>query len=195
MNVATITPSASEHNLEMDKTDLNAVDSIKEPVSPHPDLDYITPNVEEHKKLLVTMRKACGWDAGSVPKWFVQQDEGQRFMSIFFLPGTTTPVGMGGFECQDFDHQDKDVADPETHRGCVVSLFIYKQYRGRGYLGKILEIVEEMARQKGLKTMTLYGLDKALGYEKFGYKVFKVEDRSYGRDHGFYKTTFLEKPL
>jgi len=97
MNTATITPSASEHKVKTDMTDLNAVDSMyvlqppqtepypstngqgthsldplymtpfsKEPVSPHPDLDYMTPNVGEHKKLLVAMRKACGWDAWSV---------------------------------------------------------------------------------------------------------------------------------
>lgn len=115
-------------------------------------------------------------------------------MSVFFLPGTTTPVGMGGVEYQDFEHQDKDVADPETQRGCVVSLFIYKEYRGRGYLGKILEILEEMARQKGLKTLTLYGLSKALGYEKFGYKSFKVTDRNYGGNNNW-NTTFLAKAL
>ncbi|KAG0271933.1 hypothetical protein BGZ96_005560, partial [Linnemannia gamsii] len=139
-----------------------------------PDLEYVVPNAEEHQKLLVAMRKACGWDAGMVPTWFKQQAEGTRFMSIFYLPNTTTPIGMGGVELQDFDQNDKDVADMDSKRGCVVSLFLYKQYRGKGYLGKILAICEEIAKERGVEVLTLYGLEKAGGYEKFGYKTFKM---------------------
>ncbi|KAF9405063.1 hypothetical protein BGZ94_003781, partial [Podila epigama] len=101
-------------------------------------------------------------------------------MGIFYLPGTSTAVGMGGIELKDFAHEDKDVADIETKRGCVVSLFVYKKYRGKGYLGRILSICEQMARDKGLKVLTIYGLSKAGGYEKFGYQTFKVEKRNYG---------------
>ena len=81
-------------------------------------------------------------------------------MAVFYLPGTNTPVGMGGIELEDFAHHDKDVADLETKRGCVVSLFVYKQYRGQGYLGQILHICEEIARNKGLAVLTIYGLDR-----------------------------------
>ncbi|KAG0045862.1 hypothetical protein BGZ83_008926, partial [Gryganskiella cystojenkinii] len=198
MSTASLDSTSTEKVVQLDIQDLNAVDSIKEPVSPHPDLDYVIPNVDDHKKLLLAMRKACGWDSWSVPKWFVQQDEGKRFMTVFYLPGTTTPVGMGGIEYEDFEHQDKDVADPETKRGCVVSLFIYKQYRGQGYLGKILEILEEMSREKGLVTLTLYGLEKAPGYQKFGYKILKVADRNYGGDNNWKTTAYdysTELPL
>ncbi|KAG0207560.1 hypothetical protein BGX28_001223 [Mortierella sp. GBA30] len=129
-----------------------------------------------------------------VPTWFKQQEEGTRTMVVFYLPGTKTAVGMGGIEFVDFEHQDKDVADVESKRGCVVSLFLYKQYRGQGYLGKILECCEEIARDKGLEVMTIYGLEKAGGYEKFGYKTFKMEERVYSNIH-HWMTRFLEKSL
>ncbi|KAG0351107.1 hypothetical protein BG005_009405 [Podila minutissima] len=168
------------------------------PVSPipltYPALDYVIPNEEEHKTLLLAMRKACGWDSWSVPTWFVQQAEGTRVMAIFYLPGTKTPVGMGGIELEDFAHHDKDVADLDTKRGCVVSLFVYKQYRGKGYLGQILHICEEIARNKGLAVLTIYGLAKAGGYEKFGYRTFKVEKRNYGGENNW-ETRFLLKDL
>ncbi|KAF9194993.1 hypothetical protein BGZ51_005957 [Haplosporangium sp. Z 767] len=101
---------------------------------------------------------------------------------------------MGGIEFQDFEHNDKDVADMESKRGCVVSLFLYKQYRGQGYLGTILKCCEEMGRSKDLKVMTIYGLQKAGGYEKFGYRTFKMEERGYGGDNRW-MTRFLEKSL
>ncbi|KAG0093873.1 hypothetical protein BGZ93_006081 [Podila epicladia] len=168
------------------------------PVSPspptYPALDYVIPNEEEHKTLLLAMRKACGWDSWFVPSWFVQQAEGTRVMAIFYLPGTKTPVGMGGIELEDFTHHDKDVADLDTKRGCIVSLFVYKQYRGKGYLGQILHICEEIARNKGLAVLTIYGLAKAGGYEKFGYQTFKVENRNYGGDNDW-ETRFLLKKL
>ncbi|KAG0358766.1 hypothetical protein BGX24_005915 [Mortierella sp. AD032] len=130
-----------------------------------------------------------------VPTWFKQQAEGHRFMAVFYLPNTTTPVGMGGVELQDFDRQDKDVADLETGRGCIVSLFLYKQYRGKGYLGKILSICEEIAREQGkLKVLTIYGLSKAGGYKKFGYTTFKVGIRNYGGANDW-ETQYLEKVL
>ncbi|KAK3842173.1 MAG: hypothetical protein J3R72DRAFT_443868 [Linnemannia gamsii] len=171
-----------------------AVDGTSEkPVLP--ELDYIVPNPEEHQKLLVAMRKACGWDAGMVPTWFKQQADGHRYMAVFYLPNTTTPIGMGGVELQDFDRQDKDVADLETGRGCIVSLFLYKQYRGKGYLGKILSICEEIAREQGkLKVLTIYGLSKAGGYKKFGYTTFKVGIRNYGGANDW-ETQYLEKVL
>ncbi|KAG9065943.1 hypothetical protein KI688_002240 [Linnemannia hyalina] len=162
--------------------------------NPLPDLDYVVPNPEEHLKLLVAMRKACGWEAGMVPTWFIQQADGTRVMSIFYLPGTTTPIGMGAVELQDFDQADKDVADIDSKRGCVVSLFLYKQYRGKGYLGKILSICEEIARGKGLKVLTIYGLAKAGGYEKFGYKTFKMAVRNYGGENNW-ETRYLEMVL
>lgn len=115
-------------------------------------------------------------------------------MSIFYLPGTATPIGMGGVELKDFDRADKDVADIDSKRGCIVSLFLYKQYRGKGYLGKILSICEEIAREKGLKVLTIYGLAKAGGYEKFGYKTFKVAVRNYGGENNW-ETRYLEKVL
>ncbi|KAI8602182.1 hypothetical protein EDD21DRAFT_372591 [Dissophora ornata] len=174
--------------------DLNAMDSITEPVSPHPPLDYVIPNAEEHGALLKAMRKACGWDTAKVPTWFIQQEEGTRIMAIFYLPGTNTAVGMGGVEFLDFDHGDKDVADKETKRGCVVSLFLYKKFRGQGYLGRILDVCEELGRKSGLETLTLYGLSKAAGYEKFGYKTFKVEKRNYGGDQNL-DTRFLQKSI
>ncbi|KAF8979010.1 hypothetical protein BGZ46_005916 [Entomortierella lignicola] len=180
----------------MNTTDTPVLDTINSeiPTPLYPPLDYVVPNAQDHQKLLVAMRKACGWDAGNVPRWFVQQDEGTRFMAIFYLPGTDTPVGMGGVELKDFDHQDKDVADIETKRGCVVSLFLYKMYRGKGYLGRMLEICEEIGRSKGLKTLTLYGMEKAGGYEKFGYKTFKIENRNYGGNNNW-ETRFLEKSI
>ncbi|KAF9969520.1 hypothetical protein BGZ65_011861 [Modicella reniformis] len=101
---------------------------------------------------------------------------------------------MGGIEMQDFDHDDKDVADAATKRGCVVSLFLYKKYRRKGYLGIMLETCEEIARQKGLETVTIYGLSKAGGFEKFGYKTFKIEKRNYG-GNVYRETRFLEKAL
>ncbi|KAI7820668.1 hypothetical protein BC939DRAFT_478781 [Gamsiella multidivaricata] len=166
----------------------------KEPILPHPALDYVIPNAEEHQTLLKAMRKACGWDVANVPKWFVQQAEGTRVMCIFYVPGTNTAVGMGGVEMKDFDRQDKDVADLETKRGCVVSLFLYKNYRGKGYLGRMLEVLEDIARQKELETLTIYGLSKAGGYEKFGYKTFKIEPRNYGGENNW-ETRFLAKSL
>ncbi|KAG0313942.1 hypothetical protein BG000_005708, partial [Podila horticola] len=144
-------------------TDIQAMAPVSPSPHPHPALDYVIPNEEEHKPLLLAMRKACGWDSWSVPTWFVQQAEGTRVMAIFYLPGTKTPVGMGGVELEDFSNHDKDVADPETKRGCVVSLFVYKQYRGKGYLGRILHICEEIARNKGLAVLTIYGLEKGGG--------------------------------
>ncbi|KAG0267093.1 hypothetical protein BG011_009165 [Mortierella polycephala] len=170
------------------------IDSSQTPASSHPALDYVISNAEEHQKLVVHMRKACGWDKGMVPTWFIQQDEGTRIMAVFYLPGTKTAVGMGGIEFQDFEHSDKDVADIESKRGCVVSLFLYKQYRGQGYLGTVLKCCEEMGRSKGLEVMTIYGLEKAGGYERFGYRTFKMEERSYGGDNRW-MTRFLEKPL
>ncbi|KAF9163318.1 hypothetical protein DFQ26_002711 [Actinomortierella ambigua] len=159
-----------------------------------PNLDYFVPNVDDHKALIRHMRKKCGWDATKVPLWFEQQIEGRRFMVVFCLPGSQTPIGMGGVELEDFAQQDKQVADPEEKRGCVVSLFLYRDHRGQGYLGRMLRICEEIGRAKGLKELTLYGLSKAGGYVRFGYEVFKVEDRHYGRD-GVMKTTFLKKRL
>ncbi|KAF9931118.1 hypothetical protein FBU30_010738 [Linnemannia zychae] len=170
------------------------VSQIAVPEMTLPELDYLVPNPEEHQKLIVTMRKKCGWDAGKVPIWFQQQAEGIRFMSVFYLPGTTTPIGMGGVELEDFDGQDKDVADIENGRGCVVSLFLYKQYRGKGYLGRMLATCEEIARTKGLKVLTIYGLSKAGGYEKFGYRTFKIAARNYGGDNNW-ETRYLEKIL
>ncbi|KAF9362455.1 hypothetical protein BGX34_006160 [Mortierella sp. NVP85] len=166
----------------------------QELVSSYPPLDYVIPNAEDHQELMVKMRKACGWDKGLVPLWFEQQKEGSRVMALFYLPDTTTAVGMGGVEMQDFEHGDKDVADPLTKRGCVVSLFLYKKYRGKSYLGRMLEICEEIARQKELKTLTIYGLSKARGYEKFGYQTFKMEDREYSGNN-IKNTRFLQKTL
>ncbi|KAF9283505.1 hypothetical protein BGZ68_005325 [Mortierella alpina] len=157
-----------------------------EAASPHPPLDYVVPNAEEHQPLLKKMRKACGWDAG--------MDEGNRVMAIFYLPGTKTAIGMGGIELMDFELNDKDVADVESKRGCIVSLFLYKQYRGQGYLGTIIECCEEIARSKGLNVLTVYGLEKAQGYEKFGYKTFKMEERVYSGVNRW-MTRFLEKSL
>lgn len=34
----------------------------------YPALDYVIPNEEEHKTLLLAMRKACGWDSWSVSR-------------------------------------------------------------------------------------------------------------------------------
>lgn len=136
----------------------------------------------------------CSNNSPQVPTWFKQQEEGTRIMAIFYLPGTTTAVGMGGVEMEDFDQGDKDVADQLTKRGCVVSLFVYKKYRGKGYLGRILETIEGIARQKGLTTLTLYGLSKSGGFEKFGYETFKIEKRNYGGDT-FRETRFLQKTL
>ncbi|KAG0238191.1 hypothetical protein B0O80DRAFT_47331 [Mortierella sp. GBAus27b] len=178
----TTTPTASD-------------DSSQEPVtSSYPPLDYVIPNAQDHQALVVAMRKACGWDKGMVPTWFKEQDKGIRVMAIFYLPGTTTAVGMGGVEMHDTTGGDKSVADPLTKRGCVVSLFVYKKYRGKGYLGRILEVLEEVARQQGLKTLTVYGLSKAGGYEKFGFKTYKMEQRGYGGDVKM-DTRFLEKTL
>ncbi|KAF9126407.1 hypothetical protein BG015_004702 [Linnemannia schmuckeri] len=199
--VNTVTAANPPPTSETQQPDLPAViDSSEKPVSvvaktaPLPDLDYVVPNREEHQKLLVAMRKACGWDAGMVPTWFIQQAEGTRFMAIFYLPGTTTPIGMGGVELQDFDQADKDVADMDSKRGCIVSLFLYKQYRGKGYLGKILSICEDIAREKGLRVLTIYGLAKAGGYEKFGYRTFKMAMRNYGGENNW-ETRYLEKIL
>ncbi|CAO3564763.1 unnamed protein product [Mortierella alpina] len=174
--------------------DMTPPDASAEATSPHPALDYVIPNAEEHQTLLKKMRKSCGWDAGMVPTWFVQQDEGTRVMAIFYLPGTKTAVGMGGIELVDFELKDKDVADVESRRGCIVSLFLHKQYRGQGYLGTIIACCEEMARSKGLEVLTLYGLEKAQGYEKFGYKTFKMEERVYSGVNRW-MTRFLEKSL
>ncbi|KAF9430162.1 hypothetical protein BGZ76_000947 [Entomortierella beljakovae] len=160
----------------------------------YPPLDYKVPNAQEHQALVVAMRKACGWDAGNVPMWFVQQAEGTRFMMIFYLPGTDTPVGMGGVELMDFNHHDKDVADIDSKRGCIVSLFLYKQFRKKSYLGRMLQVCEEIGRDNGLETLTLYGLSLAWKYEKFGYKTFKVEKRNYGGDQNW-ETRFLQKSL
>ncbi|KAG0244431.1 hypothetical protein BGW41_007723 [Actinomortierella wolfii] len=184
-------PSTDVESGDLQKNDTEKVTlSEKSP----PALDHIVPNVDEHKALLRHMRKKCGWDASQVPLWFEQQAEGKRFMVIFYLPNTQTPVGMGGVELEDFAEHDKQVADLEEKRGCVVSLFLYKEYRGQGYLGRMLMVCEEIAKANGLKELTIYGLSKAGGYAKFGYEVFKVEDRNYGR-HGFMKTTFLKKKL
>ncbi|KAI1319831.1 hypothetical protein EDD11_002825 [Mortierella claussenii] len=182
------------NSVDVATQNLNAVDSSKESVSPHPALDYVIPNADEHRDLLRAMRKACGWDVANVPKWFIQQEEGTRIMAVFYLPGTKTPVGMGGVELVDFDHRDKDVADQGTKRGCIVSLFLYKQFRGKGYLRRVLEICEELGRIKGLEVLTIYGLAKAGGYEKFGYKTFKIENRNYGGDNNW-ETRFLQKEL
>ncbi|KAF9977618.1 hypothetical protein BGZ73_005472 [Actinomortierella ambigua] len=159
-----------------------------------PKLDYFVPNDVDHKALIRHMRKKCGWDASQVPLWFEQQAEGGRFMVVFCLPGSSTPVGMGGVELEDFAGNDKQLADPGEKRGCIVSLFLYKDYRGRGYLGPMLQICEEIGKAKGLEELTIYGLSKAGGYTRFGYEVFKVEDRDYGRS-GILKTTFLKKRL
>ncbi|KAF9895709.1 hypothetical protein BX616_009002, partial [Lobosporangium transversale] len=121
-------------------------------------------------------------------------NEGTRIMAIFYLPETKTPVGMGGIELKDFEFGDKDVADPENLRGCIVSLFLYKKFRRQGYLGRMIQICEELGRQRGLKALTLYGLSKAQGFEKFGYKTFKIEPRNYGGDT-FRETRFLLKEI
>src|SRR5690242_19500030 len=115
-------------------------------------------------------------------------------MSIFYLPGTATHIGMFVVELKDFAQYDKDVADIDSKLGCIVTIFHYKQYRGKGYLGKILSICEEIAREKGLKVLTIYGLAKAGGYEKFGYKTFKVAVKNYGGENNW-ETRYLEKVL
>ncbi|KAF9581604.1 hypothetical protein BGW38_001326 [Lunasporangiospora selenospora] len=140
------------------------------------------------------MRKACGWDAGMVPTWFVQQKEKTRIMAIFYLPGSTTPVGMGGIELVDFTNGDKSIADIDEKRGCVVSLFLYKKFRGRGYLPTLLSVCEELAHNMGLEELTIFGMSKAHGYEKFGFHSFKVETRNYGGSNNW-ETRFLKKSL
>ncbi|KAG0316306.1 hypothetical protein BGZ99_006956 [Dissophora globulifera] len=172
-----------------------SVNSSQETVTSYPLLDYVVPNVDEHQDLLRAMRKACGWGLADVPQWFVQQSEGTRIMVVFYQHGTKTPAGMGAVELIDFDHGDKDVADLDSKRGSIVSLFLYKKFRGKGYLGRILLILEEIAREeKGLEIVTLYGLSLAGGYEKFGYKTFKMQKRNYGGNNNW-DTRYLQKSL
>jgi hypothetical protein len=65
-----LTPSSGHHSsnpsLFFKKNQLSEKPLSVVEAASLPDLDYIVPNPEEHQKLLVAMRKACGWDAGMV---------------------------------------------------------------------------------------------------------------------------------
>lgn len=62
----------------------------------------------------------------------------------------------------------------ETTKGCVRlrQMAVQRNMQGKGIGESIITFAENLARDKGYKTLTMHARDTAIGfYEKYGYKV------------------------
>jgi predicted GNAT family N-acyltransferase len=62
----------------------------------------------------------------------------------------------------------------DMHNGCarLRQMAVKKNMQGKGIGESIMTFAENLARDKGFKSLTMHARDSALGfYEKFGYKV------------------------
>lgn len=147
----------------------------------------LRPALFEEESAVSALRRACGWSADTVSQQFRSMRDGRREIWIAecdgYLVGTCTVEWLA---------DDSLLADGRT-RAHISNLVVHPTYRRRGIGKGLMVAVEQAARRRGLRLITI-GVDRGNGYarglyERRGYVYVKDIHAPWGLVH------ILQRPL
>jgi ribosomal protein S18 acetylase RimI-like enzyme len=141
----------------------------------------LRPALMEEEAAVMALRRGCGWNAETVPQQFRAMREGRRQIWIAecegYLVGTITIEWIA---------DDRQLADG-TSTAHISNLVVHPTYRRRGIGRGLIAAVEQAARRRGFRLMTI-GVDEGNDYarrlyERLGYRFVKDVYAPWGRIH------------
>ncbi|KAG8903952.1 hypothetical protein FRB99_002475 [Tulasnella sp. 403] len=155
---------------------------------------HVNPPSQEDIDNIRAQRIVCGWKVEYIPTWIKEIQAGERLMWFIHLPRTSPAekpdeeaIGMVSLHLN--DPQDATLAnlrrDPPGDRVEVSALFIYPQYRRKGYGEAAILMMEEIARGLGAKVSTMNTAaagENMAKYGRLGYREYKEKELRYPLD-------------
>jgi ribosomal protein S18 acetylase RimI-like enzyme len=147
---------------------------------PLPNVQF-RPAIPEEHGAMAALRRACGWNADTVPQQFQAMSEGRRDIWIAVCDGYL--VGTVTIEWRS---DDRSLADGAT-AAHVSNLVVHPTYRHRGIGRGLLGAVEREASRRGRGVITI-GVDRGNDYarrlyERRGYVYVKDIHAHWGLVH------------
>ncbi len=139
----------------------------------------LRPALMEEETAVMALRRGCGWTAETVPQQFRAMREGRRQIWIAecegYLVGTITVEWIA---------DDRQLADGAS-TAHISNLVVHPTYRRRGIGRGLIAAVEQEARRRGFRMMTI-GVDEGNDYarrlyERLGYRFIKDVYAPWGR--------------